>query len=213
MSYFDLKQLFRSKFWTMFLFGLLVATISFFVTIFTLPYYQSSSDFLVVQTAGNSQDFYTQFKSSEYLGKVLGEAVYSESFINAVIGTGKISGESLPFDKKTRLDEWKKMVKVKKNLELGVIQISVSGNDQKEVTKVMEGISDVLINQNTLFRGGNPDSVQIRTLSGPILEKTPSIFTLVKILGTSFVAGFLLSLLYFFGKSEKSRVTLFEEVI
>ncbi len=210
MNYFDLKRLFAAKFWTMFLFGLLVATIAFFVTIFTLPYYQSSSDFLVVQTSQDTQDFYTQFKSSEYLGKILGEAVYSESFINAVIATGKVSGENLPFDKKSRLDEWKKMVKVKKNLELGVIQIAVAGNDPREVTKIMEGVSDVLINQNTLFRGGNPDSVQIRVLSGPILEKTPSMVTLIKILVTSFVSGFLLSLLYFFGKSEKNRVTLFE---
>lgn len=210
MSYFDLKRLIKAKFWTLFLFGLLTGTISFFVTIFSLPYYQSSSDFLVVQANQGNQDFYTQFKSSEYLGKVLGEAVYSESFINAVIATGKVSGESLPFDKKTRLDQWKKMVIVKKNLELGVIQIAVTGNDPREVTKIMEGVSDVLINQNTLFRGGSPESVQIRVLSGPILEKTPSIMTLIKIIGTSFVAGFLLSLLYFFGKSEKSRVTLFE---
>jgi capsular polysaccharide biosynthesis protein len=211
MNYFDIKRLLKSKFWTMFLFGLLIATIAFFVTILTLPYYKSSSDFLVVQTSQNNQDFYTQFKSSEYLGKVLGEAVYSESFINAVIGTGKVSGESLPFDKKTRLDQWKKMVIVKKNLELGVIQISVAGDDPKEVNKIMEGISDVLINQNTLFRGGNPDSVQIRILSGPILEKTPTMLTLIKILGTSFVVGFLFSLLYFFGKSEKSTMKLFED--
>ncbi len=211
MNYFDLKRLFMAKFLTMFLFGLLIGTIAFFVTILTLPYYRASSDFLVVQTSQNNQDFYTQFKSSEYLGKVLGEAVYSESFINAVIGTGKISGESLPFDKKTRLDQWKDMVVVKKNLELGVIQISVAGNDQHEVGKIMEGISDVLINQNTLFRGGNPDSVQIRVLSGPILEKTPTMLTLIKILGTSFVVGFLFSLLYFFGKSEKSTMRLFED--
>jgi capsular polysaccharide biosynthesis protein len=90
MNYIDLKSLLKANFWTMFLFGILVATIAFFITIAVLPYYRSSSDFLVVQTSQNNQDFYTQFKSSEYLGKVLGEAIYSESFINAVIGTGKI---------------------------------------------------------------------------------------------------------------------------
>lgn len=211
MNYIDLKSLLKAKFWTMFLFGILVATIAFFVTISVLPYYRSSSDFLVVQTSQNNQDFYTQFKSSEYLGKVLGEAIYSESFINAVIGTGKVSGESLPFDKKSRLDQWQKMVHVEKNLELGVIHVSVSGNDQKEITNISDGITDVLINQNTLFRGGNADSVQIRVLSGPIIEKTPTMEMLAKILLTSFAAGFLMSVLYFFGKAEKSKLTLFQE--
>ncbi|MCW1888805.1 MAG: hypothetical protein KIH67_004640 [Candidatus Moranbacteria bacterium] len=211
MSYIDIKSLFKAKFWTMFLFGLLTGTIAFFITIAVLPYYRSSSDFLVVQTNQTNQDFYTQFKSSEYLGKVLGEAIYSESFINAVIGTGKISGESLPFDKKSRLEQWQKTVHVEKNLELGVIHVAVSGNDQREITKISEGISDVLINQNTLFRGGNPDSVQIRVLSGPIIEKTPTLETLAKILLSSFVAGFLMSLLYFFGKSEKKNLLLFED--
>jgi capsular polysaccharide biosynthesis protein len=209
MNYIDLKSLLKANFWTMFLFGILVATIAFFITIAVLPYYRSSSDFLVVQTSQNNQDFYTQFKSSEYLGKVLGEAIYSESFINAVIGTGKIGGESLPFDKKSRLDQWQKMVHVNKNLELGVIQVSVSGNDQKEITKISEGISDVLINQNSLFRGGNPDSVQIRVLSGPIVEKTPTMETLAKILLSSFAAGFLVSVLYFFAKAEKRKMNLF----
>jgi capsular polysaccharide biosynthesis protein len=101
------------------------------------------------------------------------------------------------------------MVHVNKNLELGVIQVSVSGNDQKEITKISEGISDVLINQNSLFRGGNPDSVQIRVLSGPIVEKTPTMETLAKILLSSFAAGFLVSVLYFFAKAEKRKMNLF----
>jgi capsular polysaccharide biosynthesis protein len=183
------------------------AALAFFALMFTAPYYKSSTDFLVVQVNAGNQDFYTQFKSSEYLGKVLGEAVYSESFINAVIETGKVSSDALPFDKKERLQTWKDTVHVKKNLELGVIQIEVDGNQEKEVTSLMEGISKVLIERNTLFRGGDPNSVQIRVLSGPITERTPALALVVKTVIAGFAAGFLLTLLaIFLRKTKKSKI-------
>ncbi|MEI9966755.1 MAG: hypothetical protein WDN67_03935 [Candidatus Moraniibacteriota bacterium] len=55
----------------------------------------------------------------------------------------------LPFDKKNRLDEWSKMVRVSKNLELGVITVTVKSNSQSDAARIMDGLSDVLIQQNT----------------------------------------------------------------
>lgn len=183
--------------------GFLGASIAFFALMFTTPHYRSSSEFLVVQTGGANQDFYSQFKSSEYLSKVLAEAIHSESYINAVVATGKVSNAQLPLDKKLRLEEWADMVTVKKNLELGVIEIQVEGDKQNEMSAVMEGVTDVLVNQNTLFRGGDPNSVQIKVLSGPIVEKVPGVELVTKTIVAGFLAGLLITLLVIFTKHRK----------
>lgn len=203
MDFIDFKILLKRNTGSLVLMGLLGASVAFFSLMFTTPHYRSTSEFLVVQSGGNNQDFYSQFKSSEYLSKVLAEAIYSESYINAVVGTGKISNSLLPIDKKLRLEEWADMVTVKKNLELGVIEIQVAGDKQNEITAVMEGITEVLVNQNTLFRGGDPNSVQIKILSGPITEKVPGLELIAKTAGAGFFSGLLLALLVIFMKNRK----------
>lgn len=207
MDFIDIKVLLKRKLGTLILMGLLGASVAFFLLMFTTPHYRGTSEFLVVQSGGGNQDFYSQFKSSEYLSKVLAEAIQSESYINAVIETGKVSPALLPVDKKDRLEAWGKMVTVKKNLELGVIEIKVEGDNQKNVTAVMEGVTDVLVNKNTLFRGGNPESVQIKTLSGPIMEKVPGMGLVIKTILAGFVAGLLIALLVIFIKNQKRSLT------
>ncbi|MEI9966754.1 MAG: hypothetical protein WDN67_03930 [Candidatus Moraniibacteriota bacterium] len=71
------------------LIGLLCAAFGFAGLMLFEKRYQDTTDFLIVQANAGSMDFYTQFKSSEYLGNLLGESIHSERFINAVIGTGK----------------------------------------------------------------------------------------------------------------------------
>ncbi|MDP3957132.1 MAG: hypothetical protein Q8Q10_01350 [bacterium] len=150
-------------------------------------------DFLVVQTNVGNQDFYTQFKSSEYLGKILSEAIYSERFINAVVETGKVNTEFLPFDKKDRLKTWSEMVFVKNNLELGIISVTVKSDRERDAARIMDGITLVLTQQNSLFRGGDEKSVDIRILSGPILERNPTKSEIFKVVLGGFFAGFFLT--------------------
>jgi len=194
-------EVLKAKFGMMVLIGLLFAALGFFGLMLVEKRYQTSMDFLVVQTNTANQDFYTQFKSSEYLGKVLGEALYSERFINAVLETGKVNAEFLPFDKKDRLHAWSSMVHVEKNLELGVISVRIKGDRERDTARTMEGISDVLINRNNLFRGGDDKSVEIRVLSGPITERTPTVPMIIKVLAASFITGFLLVFLFSLAKA------------
>src|SRR3989344_1591115 len=158
----QLFALLRAKFGSMLVLGLFLAAISFVGLIFFEKPYQSSMDFLVVQTNGQTKDFYTQFKSSEYLGKVLSEAIFSERFINAVVETGKVNTEFLPFDKKDRLKTWSQTVFVKNNLELGIISVTEK-------------------------------SVDIRILSGPILERNPTTSEIFKVVLGGFFAGLFLT--------------------
>lgn len=185
--------LLRSRMGTLILFGALFGALAFFGLIMTEKPFQNKMDFLVVQTNANNQDFYTQFKSSEYLGKILSEAVYSDRFIDALVETGKVNKEFLPFDKQHRLAEWSKMVSVEKNLELGIIGVTVKGDRERDVARIMDGIAQVLIEKNSLFRGGDEKSVEIRVLSGPILEQSPSLTKVIKTVLVAFLAGLFLS--------------------
>lgn len=194
--------LLRDKFWIIALFGLLFSAVSFFGLMFLEKPFQSRMDFLVVQTSAQTQDFYSLFKSSEYLGKVLSEAIYSERFIDAVIETGKVNAEFLPLGKKERLQAWSEMVAVRKNLELGIIGVTVNGESERDVARVMNGIALVLTQKNTLFRGGDEKSVEIRILSGPIGEQSPTPGKIVKVVGAGFLAGILLTAFWLIIRAE-----------
>lgn len=206
-------SLLKEKFGWMLLIGALFGAVGFFGLMLLEPRYQTSMDFLVVQTTNTNQDFYSQFKSAEYLGKVLGESIYSERFINAVIESGKVNAEMLPFDKKARLTAWRNMVDVRKNLELGVIEVTVKGERERDASRIMDGIGDVLINKNMLFRGGDEKSVEIRVLSGPIAERTPTVAMMVKSVGAAFALGFVLTFLMILLRSQKNLAKTENEML
>lgn len=194
--------LLKAKFGIIIFLGFLFAVVSFFGLMVLEKPFQSSMDFLVVQTNGQAQDFYTQFKSSEYLGKVLSEAIYSERFIDAVVETGKVNSEFLPFDKKNRLKEWGEMVAVKKNLELGIISVTVKSDRERDAARIMNGIAEVLTQKNSLFRGGDEKSVEVRVLSGPISEQNPTVSGILKVIIGGFVAGCLSAVFWVVLQSE-----------
>lgn len=198
----QLLALLRSKIGTLILWGILFAALSFFGLMVTEKPFQTKMDFLVVQVNATNQDFYTQFKSSEYLGKILAEAVYSDRFIDALVETGKINKEFLPFDKQKRLATWSKMITVEKNLELGIIGVTVKGDRERDVARIMEGIAQVLTEKNSLFRGGDEKSVEIRILSGPILEQSPNISKILKTALVAFLAGLFVSAFFLVVKYE-----------
>ena len=192
----------RGKVGIMILIGLLFGAVSFFALMVTEKRYQTHMDFLVVQANTQNQDFYSLFKSSEYLSKLLSEAVYSERFINAVVETGKVNAEFLPFDKRERLDSWSNRVSVRKNLELGVIGVTIKGDSERETARVMEGVAEVITQKNNLFRAGDEKSVEIRVLSGPILEKSPTVAKIVKVILAAFASGFLLTAFWVIVRSD-----------
>lgn len=192
----------RSKIGTLLLWGVLFGALGFFGLMVTEKPFQTKMDFLVVQTNAGNQDFYTQFKSSEYLGNVLGEAIFSERFVNAVVETGKVNSEFLPFNKKDKLKAWKEMVAVQKNMELGIISVTVSGKSEREISRTMDAIAVVLAERNSLFRGGDEKSVEIRVLSGPILEQNPTLTKIAKVVMAAFLAGVFVATFFVVVKSE-----------
>ncbi len=127
----------------------------------------------------------------------------SEKFIGAVIETGAVDGNFLSGDAKDRLDEWGKMVKVSNNPDVGTLHIEVYDNGDRDALRIAQAVGNVLTEKNSLFRSGDEKSVEIRTLSGPIVEKNPSVERLSLVSGSGFLFGVSVFILFLIAKAEQ----------
>ena len=125
MQFNQILPLIRLKLAGIIMFGLLVAAFSFLALVVKEKNFKVNTAYLIVQNQGLNEDYYTLSKSAEYVGKVLGEGIYSELFIDEVLKTGKVNPEFLPFDKKEKMKEWGKNVEVRRNPDLGIMSIEV----------------------------------------------------------------------------------------
>src|SRR3989344_1839847 len=75
--------------------GIIIAVIGIGVAFVTQERFKASADFMLSSTQ-EGQDYYTVTRSAEYMSRVLGEIVYSESFIGAVVDTGRVDANFLP---------------------------------------------------------------------------------------------------------------------
>ncbi len=189
--------LIREKIGVILMGGVFLGALSFLFLVVSEKNFKVNTDYLIVQNQTGNQDFYTLVKSSEYIAKVFGEAIYSELFIDEVIKTGKVNSELLPFDKKKRLKNWNKIVKINRDHTAGIINIAVLHDDQREALAVSEGIAEVFKSKSYLFRGHGQD-IDIRILSGPILEKNPGLKNIVLVILGGFLTGIMLMLFWIY---------------
>jgi capsular polysaccharide biosynthesis protein len=153
--------------------------------------FRSSTDILVAQNQSGFVDYYTLSKSSDYLSGVLTESIYSEKFLDEMLSSNIVSSNFLPSDKLSRLEEWQKTVEVSKNSNVGIITISVFNNNQKQATDISQAILNVLTNKNDLFLGKG-QNVDVRVLSGPIVEKNPTLTQIAVTCTGGFLMGVIL---------------------
>lgn len=194
-----LIKLVKSKAGIIVLFGLIFSLVSFYAFIFTQKRYVSKTDFLIVQDQMENQDFYSLSKSAEYLGGVLSEAVYSSVFIEELKKTGKVNNNYFPVNERDLMKKWKKAVEIERSPNLGILKVSVYDNDKNAAVGISQGISEILVNKNYLFRG--KVNLEVRVLSGPITEKNPSVGKILLIVLGGFLVGVAIKLMqiyYFF---------------
>lgn len=204
----QILALIRKKAWSIILFGVLVASLSFLALVVKEKSFKVSTDYLIVQNQTGNQDFYTLSKSAEYIGKILKEGVSSEIFINEVTKTGKVNAEFLPFDKKEKLKQWGKTVQVGLNPDLGIISVQVFEDNQRQAQAIADATAQVLTTQNAIFRGDG-QNIDIKVLSGPVVEKNPSLGNIAAVSIAGFVLGAMLSSLWFVYKNEKRKDAVF----
>lgn len=209
----------QKKIGTIVLVAVLFASLSFVGLIMYSKNFRAGTDLLIVQNS-ESKDFYSMLKSTEYLGNVLNESIYSDRFITAIVESGKVGPNFLSEsynistqDKKGQLDAWADMVHVKRNTAAGIMHIDVAANDKRTTIAVSSAITDVLTQKNMLFRGGDEKSVEIRVLSGPIIENDPSIQKMIITVISGFIAGLCIALMWIFVKEELLPKTSTESTI
>lgn len=168
--------------------GIVIAVVGVAAVFVTQERFKASADFMI-SSAQEGQDYYTATRSAEYMSRVLSEIVYSESFIAAIVDTGRVDVNFLPRDKKDRLEAWSKMLSVKKNGELGFIRISLAGASDREVSKITQAVIVVLSEKSGELFGSASDNVRVRLLSGPIIENNPSASMLASIVIAGLVFG------------------------
>ena len=151
--------------------------------------FQASADFMI-SSSQEGQDYYTATRSAEYMSRVLGEVLYSEQFIQSMVETGQVNVGFLPINKKDRLETWSKILTVKKNSELGFMRISLSGKSERDVSRIAQAMIDVLNQKQDMLFGTTGKTVNVRLLSGPIIEENPSVAELVFITIFALLFGF-----------------------
>ncbi len=204
----QILALIKKKAGTIVLAGLLVGALSFFALITKEKSFKVSSDYLIVQNQSGSQDFYTLSKSAEYIGRILNEGIYSELFINEMVKTGKVNSEFLPFDKKEKLKQWSDMIQVRRNPDLGIITVEVFDNNQQTSLATSQAVEQVLTTKNSLFRGEG-QSIDVKVLSGPVLEKNPTVGNIFAVSAGGFILGAMLSVLWIVTKENRRKKDIF----
>ena len=204
----QILALIKKKAGSIILFGILVASLSFLLLVVKEKNFKVSTDYLIVQNQTASQDFYTLSKSAEYIGKILKEGVSSELFINEITKTGKVNAEFLPFDKKEKLKQWGNTVQVGLNPDLGIISVQVFSDNQRQAQAIADATAEVLTTKNNIFRGDGQNIV-VKVLSGPVVEKNPSIGNISAVSTAGFILGVMLSSLWFVYKNEKRKNNVF----
>lgn len=200
---------------TLLLAGLLFGAVSFFAYTVTVPRFEAQTDFQIVQTGNTGQDFYTLFKTAEYFGKIFSEAIESERFLTAVQDAGGFNRDTLSTDSVQALSLWRDMVTVEKNVELGIMRVSIVSDSQREAERASKALATVLVEKNSLFHGGDAKSIEVRILSGPLVERNPSFVEILSTVGIAFVGGVIVTSLLIlwrhgvlFGRDTHSAFTI-----
>jgi capsular polysaccharide biosynthesis protein len=205
-----IMPLIKRKITGIILFGLLVAALSFLTLVIKEKNFKVNTDYLVVQNRSGNQDLYTFSKSTEYIGKVLHEGIRSELFINEIAKTGKVRTDFFPLDKKERLKEWRQIVSVSRNRNLGIITVKVFDNDQNQTLEISNAISDVLLTKSNLFLGDG-QNISVKILSGPMVEKNPTIENIVATAIGGFFIGILLGALWIILREDRRKKEIFTQ--
>lgn len=141
--------------------------------IFSQPAYRADTAFLITFKDATQKDYYTVSRSAEYVGKALSEVVVSERFLDAAIEAGLLSPTAFLPDKKERLKQWTDMVSVSRGADYGFLNVRVFGETSRATQRTAKAVTEILTIKTTDFLGDTAN-VEIKILSGPIVERNPT---------------------------------------
>jgi len=204
----DLKQLIKiiyQKKWLVFWLTILGAVLAFDLAVIQNPEYRASSKVLIIQKQVAGQDIYSISKSAQYLGKVLREGIYSDSFFEKVIESPyQVQESDFPELTKDRRDKWQKNIKVSIVRDLGIIEIDVFNLEKEKAEQISLAVTSVLEANHQLYHGAE-QSVELRVLDNPLVSQKPDSSRLWFSSVIGGVLGFLIGLFWIFNKKKKEE--------
>lgn len=174
--------------------ALLLAIAAFSISLWQTPKYKSSSKLLVVFSQDNV-DTYTASKTSNYITGILGEVVYSDSFINSVFKSETNLVDNLGNGSEIRQKNWNKIIKVKILENKGILMVDAYGDSKYQTNLLASAISYTLINQHGIYDGSN-DRVSLKMIDTPSIYENWSTAKIIRDALIGFLAGLFLGLTF-----------------
>ncbi|HHD92590.1 MAG TPA: hypothetical protein ENL06_03160, partial [Candidatus Portnoybacteria bacterium] len=168
----NLFKLTKEYFKAALLWGILIGGLSFLVLVVTQKNFCSSADILISQDQPNA-NYYALSQSANYLTYILSQSIYSEKFLEEVEATGKIPGNFLKGDSAQKIEAWQKIIRVKNDSDVGIMNIKVFADTPIQANKISQAVLEVIAKKGSFFLGQN-ENINVRVLSGPIVEENPS---------------------------------------
>lgn len=165
-----LKKNWKFVFYT----ALLTAVAAFDVSLLLPIKYQSEASVIVIQKqTSDSVDAFSATKSAEYLSDILLKAIYTDGFLNDVLGSPFDIKKVFPADAEERKKEWMRTVKIKKINNTGIINVVVLDESKQEAEKIAKAIAWNLSENGQKYHGGG-DRVEIKLIDGPVTPFNPA---------------------------------------
>lgn len=170
--------------------ALLLGLLSFSISLWQTPRYKSTVKLLAVFNQTNI-DTYTASKTANYITGILGEVIYSDSFIDSVYKSDSNLVNSLNTNPDKKQKQWKKMVKTKILDNKGIIIVDVFGDDRYQTNLLASDISYTIINQHGIY-DGSADRVTIKMIDVPSIFESWSTTKIISDGLIGILAGLLL---------------------
>ncbi|MDZ7612155.1 MAG: hypothetical protein U5L10_05310 [Candidatus Moranbacteria bacterium] len=187
----EILQKIKNKWQTILLTAFLVTAVVFSVSAFIPPRHSSQVRMIIIQKhASEDVDAFSAAKSAEYLSDIVSKVVFTESFLKDVMDAPFEVEKNFPQDPEKKMEAWEREVEVDKVNNTGILKITVLDRSKEEARKIAESVAWSLNTRGSKYHGGG-DSVEIKTIDGPITSQEPAQPNLL--LNT--VLGFLVGLI------------------
>lgn len=170
--------------------GLIVALFAFSISLWQTPRYKSTVKLLTVFNQGNI-DTYTASKTANYITGILGEVVYSDSFIDSVYKSEPGLTNNLGDGSDQRQKNWKKIVKIQILDNKGIMIIDAFGENKYQANLLASTVGYALINSHGVY-DGSQDRVIIKMIDTPSVYENWSTSKIMGDTGLGLLAGLLL---------------------
>jgi capsular polysaccharide biosynthesis protein len=165
-------DLLKKRWKAIFLFSILIAFLSAFVTLFFPLKYRSNSQVYIISQNRYGVDPYTNVKSAEKVGENLIQVIRTTDFY------GKVKNEDNSIDwsyfesstEKKKREKWLKTLEANMVYGTSVMNINIYHPKPEEAKKISEAVAKTLVAKSWEYVGGD---ITIKIINTPILSSYP----------------------------------------